>query len=85
MTRFSVRLPIAIEGFGEGSTTDMSQSGIAFLVNGAIERDREIRFELKLDPGVIVECAGYVVRVEERDAKTFAAATIRELSFEYAM
>ena len=80
VARYGVRVPICILDVGTGSTLDISASGIAFLIDRLLEQGAEIRFELRLEDGFLLQCNGRVVRVEERGANTFAAATIDDMA-----
>ncbi|HEX8169831.1 MAG TPA: PilZ domain-containing protein [Thermoanaerobaculia bacterium] len=82
--RFSVRVPIHIADGGNGSTIDISASGVAFTLDRPLEPGRDIRFDLGT-PGsgemLPLHCAGRVVRVEPRGPSLFVAATIDLLDF----
>ncbi|HXG58374.1 MAG TPA: PilZ domain-containing protein [Thermoanaerobaculia bacterium] len=81
--RYNVRAPILVEGALPGVTTDISSGGVAFECNQPLERGESVMFELSLvRSGVLLLCAGQVLRVEERDGVKIVAATIDTIRFE---
>jgi hypothetical protein len=85
-TRYQVALPVQLES-GNGSTRDISTSGIFFETEESFSPGAEIRFSAVLEhavPGgpVRLRCEGQIVRVERREGKVGVAATITSYQFE---
>jgi len=85
LPRHQLHVPISF-GFGHGTTTDVSATGVRFESRRVLEKGTAITFELSLPDamqhGVVVRCEGTVVRAEVRQGKTFIAATIDQLTFD---
>ena len=84
--RYSLQIPIRVDGLGDGVTVDLSASGVAFLIEADVDEGTVIHFDLTLhsDENTLhVRCEGKVVRVEERDSATFAAAKFEMLDFDH--
>ena len=78
-----MRIPIRIADTGVGSTVDISASGVAFVIDVALEPGSVIDFAMRAEERVgamELHCGGRVVRVERRGPDLFAAATIENLA-----
>jgi hypothetical protein len=76
-------MPIRISDVGTGSLIDMSSTGVAFLIEQALQMGASIHFEITVQESHAafeLRCEGTIVRVEQRGAATFAAARIEGLS-----
>jgi hypothetical protein len=78
-----MRIPIRVHEIGVGSTIDISASGVAFVIDAALEPGILIDFALRVqeEAGEMeLHCDGRVVRVERRGRSLFTAATIENLA-----
>jgi len=89
--RFPLALPVVLsseKGDIAAITRDVSASGVAFEIDGAMETGTEIHFSLRM-PGavlgtshdVLVHCQGRVVRCSLNQSNYLAAATIDDYQF----
>lgn len=93
VTRFNMRIPVEMSLPGSestvlGITSDISSSGVRFVVSRDIETQREIEFilafppEISLSKTVKVRCKGKVMRVErDNPSCTGIAASIQYFKF----
>ena len=78
-----MRIPIRVSDIGIGSTIDISASGVAFVIDQALEPGCVIDFAMRAEEragAMELQCGGRVVRVEQRGPSLFAAATIDNLA-----
>jgi len=81
--RYNVRAPILVEGALPGVTTDISSGGVAFECDQPLKPGESVMFELSLvRSGVLLHCAGQVIRVEDRGGMKVVAASIDTIRFE---
>lgn len=86
VARYVVHVPINVSEVGTGSTIDISSTGVAFLIDRALEPGSAIRFEVALEgEKALLTCDGRVVRVERREAEMFTAATIESVAVRAAV
>ncbi len=81
--RYAMKIPIRVSDIGVGSTIDISASGVAFVIDVALEPGSVIDFAMRAEERVgsmELQCGGRVVRVERRGPSLFAAATIENLA-----
>jgi hypothetical protein len=81
--RYAMQIPIRVSDVGVGSTIDISASGVAFVIDVALEPGSVIDFAMKAEEragAMELQCGGRVVRVERRGPSLFAAATIDNLA-----
>ncbi len=89
--RFPLVIPVMIEAEGrqiEGTTENISATGVLFVVDHPLPVETQLRFTMKM-PGqamgtpvdVVVNCGGRVVRCTTSGGCTRAAAVIDEYYF----
>ena len=85
--RYRLALPIELQALGDGTTRDLSTTGVFFETGGSLVPGAAIKFSVLLehaDPGppLRLVCEGDVVRVECRDERLGVGATISTFHFD---
>src|SRR5438552_13148178 len=85
--RYRLALPIELQALGDGTTRDLSTTGVFFETGGSLVPGAAIKFSVLLehaDPGppLRLVCEGDVVRVEPCDERLGVGATISTFHFD---
>jgi hypothetical protein len=75
--RRAIRVPIEAAALGQGTTVDISATGVAFEIDRLIVPAGPLKLQFALSGSdMLLRCEGRVVRTEERGERMLLAVTI---------